>query len=210
MKRIHRHLISDFNACKIRNLMEKIPILIITPGRSGSEYLSQILSLITNYPRVKKIKNSSIYKGEIFEPGFIYKRHYKFSEIIELKIPILVAVRDPRDIAVSAAFYYNQNPQKYLMEAWKIDWFFDFINYKNRSDHFVFRIEDFSIKKVMECLNFLKINYNKDSVKEIIDNNSFEKYKKENTRHYRSGKQGQWKSYDVPEKFNIILKSLNY
>lgn len=182
-------------------------IVILTPGRSGSEYLADILSRITGYTKISK-ESSSTYYHEDFKDNCIYKRHYRFSYFVNMDVPIIVSMRDPRDIAVSAAYYNNEDVNHYL-QGWKIDWLTDYIENKHKKKHYLFKIENFSARELEKCLQELEIKH-EANIKEIIEMNPWKKYHEEDNMHYRCGERNQWKGLYTTKVYDPILKELKY
>lgn len=189
------------------------PIFILSPGRSGSEYVRFLLAEITHFDFVERKDNS--YKETEFLDNHIYKRHYEFSSMLSYKANFIISMRDPRDIAVSAAFYNNSDPTEYLSNDWSMSWVRDYVRHLDH-DNFLYKIEDNSVSLLKDCLNFLNFEYDDNKIEKIFDRYSWDFYHETNSRHYRSGKCGQWKDYigdwypGYIQRNRDVLTSLGY
>lgn len=77
-------------------------ILICTPGRCGSHWVSFILRYCLS---MQAIPTDTAKALDLTRPGCVFMSHDLLSRFGDAPIPIIVAVRHPADAAISAAHY---------------------------------------------------------------------------------------------------------
>jgi len=200
-------------------------IYLASAGRCGTQWLSRVLSHILNMERIPfssiKSESGASYKKKIEKidsPGKnIYASHFPFDCCADLDMNRIAMIRDPRDICVSATYYWvmkgktklEEFPfhlQKTLRSGGSNPGFNNsYIEYKDKIPHFLFKYEDMledSRKVILSILDFFKYDYDLSGVDEALKLNAFKELAKgrkpgeeEIHSHYRKGVSGDWKKY---------------
>lgn len=193
------------------------PILILSPGRTGSEWQKTIISKLLRLQHIDSVTDGAGQLENCFKTILgtdrVYKRHETFSAIIDANIDahIALSIRDPRDIAISAAYYNKHDPINYLTSGWQISWMQDYLDNKDKIDHAVMRLED-GIVAIGNALRHWKISFDAHDLISICTEHDLIKLKQASPRHYRSGEFQQWKKFDVDfdARFEKYVKAFGY
>lgn len=172
-------------------------IYINSPGRCGSHWLRNILIALLG------LKQTRI--GNWSNEDRIYNDHRYFPELRfwEDRMNILVMIRDPRDVCVSAVYYmlyinrmrsdelqeclsnfhcsfmsnnFNELMDHYKNEGFNIPWFESYVSEKNDINHVLIKYEDMIQNGVQTVRDFLiKCRYDCQEIEEVFKKHSFRK-----------------------------------
>lgn len=216
-------------------------------GRCGSHWLSGVLSFLFDLKKIPfkmlNIDNEFSHKQklkEIDDPGKnIYVSHLPFNYCKDIDMNIIVMVRDPRDICVSATYYWIMKGS-YKLEEFN-QYFYralesggsnpsfqnSYIKYKKQIPHFLYKYEDMVNNDqllIENILNYFKLGHDSERLKQALELHSFKSLTKGRSNgeeqifdHYRKGIIGDWKNYFTEEmnkkfceKHIDLMKSWGY
>jgi len=171
--------------------------------------------------------------------GFIYSAHIALNLLVPIIkfVNIIMLIRDPRDICISAAYFKLKN-EKYEKKKFEqclrkllfdggpnIDFNISSVKDKilKKTLYYEDMIKD-SYGSLINVLDFFNYNYDKDRLKNGIEKYTFETLSKgrkpgeeDKSNHYRKGIIGDWKNYlskeqnkEFCEKHKDLMKSWGY
>ena len=217
-------------------------IFICSGGRCGTHWvrpiLAQVLDLIAgmdlkgyNPNKIPfKTEPDIIWRIKMKEKrefgGNIYSGHMSLTSLLPIVnlVNIVILIRDPRDMCISAAYYqlaynqinqinqgeFEQNLKALLFQGGpNPDFNKSYINSRHRIPHILLKYEDMikddfgSISKILNSFNY---NYEEEKLKDVLNKNSFKKLsggrevgEEDNSAFYRKGIIGDWKNYLTEE-----------
>ncbi len=210
-------------------------IFICSGGRCGTHWvrpiLAQLLDLQTGFdwkgynPNKIPFKTEpgAIWKIKMVEKrepgGRIYSGHMPITELLPIisLVNIIILIRDPRDMCVSAAYY---TPERRVLTQEEFESKFNnlliqgspnpdfhesYIESKNKIPHFLLKYEDMihdDYGSIVKFLNNSGYKFEEEKLKYVLDKNSFknlsggrEAGEEDNTAFYRKGIVGDWVNY---------------
>jgi len=198
-------------------------IIICCPGRTGSHWLGYILRDVL---RLNEMDTKDFNANTFNDGGTITTVHtFDGLELVEEQANIIMMLRDPRDICVSAAFYnanknngdFEDNLKNYLTGGLHNGYF---LNGMNGQKYYIVRYEDMvkdPFRAIKDVLDHFQYEYLTSQINSCIKNNVFEVHHKRKPVHYRKGVVGDWKNYITPEqnedyckKHAGIMKAFGY
>lgn len=179
-------------------------IFLITPGRSGTQWMKNILRKVLNLklgvdkynPNKVVFETLEEYVDLIQEkenknPGnSLYVGHIGIDKLKSLDINKIVLVRDPRDICVSAVYYmimknsinkdkFEGHLKMFLRDGGpNANFIKSYLEYSDEIDHYLIRFEDLLNNTYLEMEKLLKyFDYGFDTkkLKEVLNTLTFVK-----------------------------------
>lgn len=200
-------------------------IMIAGPGRCGSHWLFNLCQDAFGLVPVNSFHGNP-YPDKVHRVLESYKKvggrlcvtHYPLSVASQF-VPyctMLVAVRDPRDMIVSAALYQNQRDgrdydtvmRKLLDRGHQMSWFEDFLDNYEKVSHFLVRYEDLhqdTPGMIQRIGDVVGIPVSDELAKNIADSNTIQEHHKKDPVMFRKGKVGGWTEYLLQEQAEKIV-----
>lgn len=214
-------------------------IFICSGGRCGTHWvrpiLAQLLDLdvgfdLKGYNPNKipfKTEPGIIWKLKMKEKrepgGCIYSGHMPITELLPIinLVNVIILIRDPRDMCVSAA-HYTPDSKKLSQEEFEYrfkrllsqgspnpDFHESYIESKDKIPHFLLKYEDMihdDYGSIVKLLNSYSSQFEEEKLKYVLNKNSFKNLSNgreagegDNTAFYRKGIIGDWKNYFTDE-----------
>ncbi|MBW1699175.1 MAG: sulfotransferase domain-containing protein [Deltaproteobacteria bacterium] len=197
------------------------PILVATTGRCGTHWLKSMFRFLLGANGFNEVIAASSITGQRIIDQHIFTKmlprqytidHFQLTPelrnyINQDKIKAVFLYRDPRDIQVSNAYYWNKefsfNLNAVVQRTKQI------LEWKKLNNVYLLRYEDLVNDMVGSLDNlqkFLKIATPRSTLKKIAEVNSFRYLsvgrspgESDNTHHYRKGIVGDWKNHYTEE-----------
>ncbi len=193
-------------------------ILICTPGRCGSHWLMGVLTELLglkvvptkmfdpyNFENsISVAHNLSAVKATVEDPFCSEFKHIPDRLNLFEYTNVIVLVRDPRDICVSASFYMEKKHhqsthlKEYLKKGLHNPVFFEaYKAERNNFKHFFIRFEEVLQEPhiINDMLDYFEYICDSEKLNYLIDKYSFKNLQRFDSTHYRKGIVGDWKNH---------------
>lgn len=210
-------------------------LVITSPGRTGSHWLLFMLEELLNIPRYEqKTFQREDHLGDFINhlnhsTPAIYNVHQRYSVARTIGKPLIVSIRDPRDVLISAAHYNGAKLggrvsdliHYYAKGPLHLGWFDDYVSARNKEDHFCVCYEDLHLRGTQvlcDILSWLGVKHDPNHVSRVYGKWTVEKTRSvTNPILVRKGLTKEWetilseneKRY-IMDKMGDHLKALGY
>lgn len=201
-------------------------IIIIGPGRCGSHWIGNICQRLFGHKSAEgeelavpgKEQVTLDYYAENVDGGKIIVTHFPLSSVRDF-LPyalVIAALRDPRDMIVSAVHYrvqkdgrsYPETLEESIRQGHQFYWTEDYLQHRQSVPHIDLRYEDLhrdGIKSMKRVSDGLGMTISEKRTEEVFRSLDMTTLHSQDPIMYRRGKFGTWPEYLSEDQAAIIM-----